>query len=553
MKKAFTKRGKYKTFDEYVLEKTGKTKDTINIDNTVYHINRLEKAAALIKYCIEHNILIVVHPDYDADGMTSYVNLNGLFARLGARYWIYSPMRHSGYGAHGSFIDLINNYPERGLLILIDNGIAAFEAVEKAKASGWQVLVLDHHLASTNDDGQIILPPADLIVDPEALPEGNTFVDYCGAGLAYKLAQMMLPPGDEMLHYIASYAAIGTIADVVSLTGDNRQIVLHGLWAMNNGHITPGLTKILEKANLLGHVTATGIAFNIAPMLNAAARLEDRYRENDPNFSGVTLATQALMSFDETMSAKYAADLSSINNERKELTNEVITAMNADELHHASSSTLIKVNAIDGILGPIASKVVEVTGYPALIYSQSGNICRGSARSNDDEKNHMKHILDQCSDLLISHGGHAGAAGFAFEANKTDALKERLASIKVAKSTLGEYDLVVKPEELISTRIEMDACEPFGRNFEAPVFKMDLDLTRLVAPFTMYGKNQNIKFRPVDGVEICCLNHATSNLGHKYVELGNPLKLQVIGKLSWNIFNGNKTASFICDDIALPD
>ena len=238
-----------------------------------WEIKNLENAAALIEACIKAGKHISVIGDYDTDGCTSSAILYLLLKELGSTPDIRLPHRMSeGYGLSPAIVEEVREKNPDGLLITVDNGIAAQEAVQQAKDAGMTVIILDHHLPGET------LPAADVLVDQwtdtESSDHGPGYCYYCGAGLAYKLAQYMIPENTTLLEKMSALAAIGTVGDVMNLTKDNRVIVKEGLAAMDAGNVTKGLQCILD-ASGKARFDAITLAFYVVPMINAAGRLLD--------------------------------------------------------------------------------------------------------------------------------------------------------------------------------------------------------------------------------------------------------------------------------------
>lgn len=227
--------GSYTSIEETVIAKSGLTKDELlnPKNNPADNIVNLPQAKNMIQSAITKKLPITVVGDYDADGITASVILSLLFQALGAEVKVRLPKRFSeGYGLSQKIIDEC----KPGLLLTVDNGIAAVDVIAEAKKKGFQTIVLDHHIPGE------LLPDADIIVDPHIAPDKNGYADYCGAGLAYKLAQLMLSD-KNILNKMSTLAAIGTVADSVPLTGDNRVIVKQGLRNLQRKIVPEGIKR----------------------------------------------------------------------------------------------------------------------------------------------------------------------------------------------------------------------------------------------------------------------------------------------------------------------
>ena len=417
----------------------------------------------MIKRHIAAQLPIAVFTDYDVDGLGAALIMIQLLQALGAQYYVYAPRRSvDGYGITNNFVSKLSGY--RGLLITVDNGIAAIEQVNRAKALGWEVLIMDHHHALEND-GIPEIPRADFIIDPEVFGTGCDFTHYCGAGLAFKLAQFMLDD-QYLIDKLNTFAAISTVADVVPLIEDNRQIVKRGLELMNRGVGTVGLQKLLEYLQIRGFATAKDLGFSIGPMMNAATRMEAMYE----GWNGSDFVINALLCEDEMLASQYSMQLSEINKQRKEITAAALETVKCDIL---DSVNFIKVDAPAGLCGIIAPRVMEQNPKPTFVFMEENGVCTGSARSDDETQNNVKEMLETCRDLLIKYGGHPGAAGFSFKIENMDEIHKRLSEYPVVSNALKQvYDLELNKEDIVSTLCELDRIEPFGKGLEAPIFRV---------------------------------------------------------------------------------
>lgn len=531
----YVKQGTYNTLDEYVYAKLGKTVAEINQYRSQYNIPNLDKAADMIKREIAAGNPIVVYADYDVDGFTSAAQFIMLLSYLRANFWVYGPRRSTdGYGLSPQFIDRLQ-HGAKGLLITVDNGIAASEAVLKAKQSGWQVLIMDHH-EIPKQDGVMIVPQADLIIDPEVFSKGCDFVHYCGAGLTYRLAELLVND-QNLLDQLCSIAAIGTVSDVVSLTEENRRLVQRGLDIINSGRSTIGVNKIIERLQKTGLVTSSDIGFGIGPMLNAASRLETTC---GPEFSGTDYSIAALLCNDEVQAAQYAMQLNEFNLKRKEITKTVMDNLSTGNL---DPFNFIQADAPAGILGIIAARVSDQTGKPTFIYSEKNGKCAGSARAGKSQNN-VKAILDTVQDLMIACGGHPEAAGFSFKAENKEKIYQKL--LEYPKYVPGDpdtYDLDLNAQLIMPTLVRMDQLEPFGKDFERPVFKIKCNFEDKLEFWHALG-GDTLKLDIAPNVSAICFNEKENFMAH-----GSPRQMTIYGTPQWNIFRGNKTPQFVIDKI----
>ena len=311
------KRGTYHSVLEAIQEMSGLTEEELLSPSHIEpnRIQNIPEAAECIRACaITQGMPVVIVGDYDADGITSTAILVKLLGHFGVRTKTIIPKRFTdGYGISESLIQGITN----SLIITIDNGVSAIEPIRAAKAAGNTVIVLDHHLP------QDTLPEADLIVDPHIFPEKNGYEHYCGAGLAYKLAEFLCASESSqqkkgLFFDLLVLACIGTLADVVPLTGDNRYLVIAGLQVINHKtwfyQLSSGIQAILNLADR--PYDEDTIKFQIAPILNAAGRLYN---------AGSSSVLKALLSEDDTQSLVFASKMKQINEERKRLVTHWLT------------------------------------------------------------------------------------------------------------------------------------------------------------------------------------------------------------------------------------
>ena len=328
----------------------------------------MDKACERILRAIDEGETIVVFGDYDVDGVTATALLYQHLKGMGAAVKCMLPSREGdGYGLSKNAIQSIYDKGCR-LIVTVDNGISAVEEAAFAASLGIDLIITDHHLPHDT------LPQAVAIVDPRRADDHSPFKGLCGAGVAFKLCAALdgCPP-EEMLEYCGDLAAVGTVADVMPLTGENRTIVKAGLRQLQNTD-RPGFCALLEEVGFAGKpVTAENISYAIAPRLNAAGRMD----------SAVT-ALQLVLCEDEDRAEELAHKLSDINIQRQETEMEIVKA--AQELLDAEPERLedrvILLWGTDwhpGVIGIVASRLVEKTGRPVIVVSvDEHGECRAS-------------------------------------------------------------------------------------------------------------------------------------------------------------------------------
>jgi single-stranded-DNA-specific exonuclease len=444
---------------------------------------------------------LVVFGDYDVDGVTATALLLEVLRALGWQADAYLPHRlDEGYGLT---LDAAENCLQRfpvSLLLAVDCGSTAVEAISALGRRGVEVIVLDHHRVSTPQ------PPAVALVNPQLAGEGQPgFQELCSAGLAFKLAHALVKRGRQLglpeaatfdLRPLLDYAALGTIADLVPLTGENRILAATGLDRLN-ALARPGLRALKEVAAISGRIGPYEVAFQLAPRLNAAGRLEHAAE-----------ALELLRAPDLANAQPLAAALDARNAERQAIergiAEEVVGAVRArfDPNHDfviVEGQLLWHV----GVVGIVASRVLGEFYRPTIILGGDGHEWRGSGRSIEGFD--LAAALRECSDLLLRHGGHAMAAGLTVAPDKVPLLRARLNEIARARLTpeqlrpplrldaecaLAEFTL-----ELLDRLAEL---QPTGQG-NPPVHVVVRNLRHRREPVKLGREHQHAKFWVTDG------------------------------------------------------
>mgnify|MGYP004459239693 CR=1 FL=1 len=523
----WVKKDDSKTIKEVVMRNITVPELEFEIDeNRVYRIDRLDEVVSKIKECIDNNENIRIVGDYDADGVTSTSILYMALISLGAKVSYRLPKRISeGYGLSEKIVDEIDN----GLVITVDNGIAAIDAIKKAKEKGLYVIVIDHHLRNDKNE----LPDADIIIDPNAIENSADFNGYCGAGLAYRVAEKLLEDNQKLLDKLLCFAAIGTIADVMELVSENRRIVKNGLKNMESfGKRTTGLASLLSICEISRHVSASDIGFRIGPMLNAPGRLYD---------DGARKSVEVL-----TYNSKYdeskGKELFDINAERKEIVAKSVERTKNVIIQNClfgDEPMIVYVPQVpEGIVGILAGRIAEDLNTPTIIFTdtEDPNILKGSGRTARSV--HLKNLLDSCSEHIYKYGGHAEAAGISIERSKLDeficAMQEHIEFTEEAKDDdVVYYDLEIDAKDIKPTMLELDKFAPFGNGNPDIVFK--INNYRLSPRYSSY-----YKLMGADDSTIKLFGVGSSalwfNESQKYLNMKEPKQLTLIGKLSRNYF-----------------
>jgi len=406
---------------------------------------------------------IAVYGDFDADGITATAILTQGLSALGGRLIPFIPHRfRDGYGLQLAPLERLGKAGV-SLIITADTGISAFEEVARCRKLGMDVIVTDHHVPPD------YLPPALAVVDPKRSDSAFRATDLAGVGVAFKLLQALLEGSgrDRVLAGLLDLVALGTVADMVPLLGDNRYWVKQGLELLNSTERI-GLQEMMRCAGLQpGNLTSESISWILAPRINAAGRLDDA------STSYRLLVTQ---SRDEA--ARLALDLEEKNARRQRMTSELLLRARELLLAQGVDFPLLMVGGADfpaGVMGLVAGRLAEEFYRPVILLKTGPEVCRGSGRSIPEFN--LIGALDRCRDLLLNVGGHAGAAGFTVQRDNLAALQMRL--LKIAEEELAGVDL--RPHIDIDAEVpltvftgdfyqQLQKLAPFGSGNPEPTF-----------------------------------------------------------------------------------
>lgn len=432
----------------------------------------MEKGAAAILRTVESGKTVVVASDFDVDGVFSgQILLEGL-RRLGAAVSVKTPDRiREGYGLNRRIVE--EAYEEgAGLLLTCDNGIAAWEAADRAAELGIPLVVTDHHevpFQETAEGRRYLLPKAEAVIDPKQEDCAYPFSKLCGAGVAFKLIQYLYQKkgvSQQELEKLLEYVAIATVADVMDLEGENRVLVKAGLKRLRKTE-KPGLKALVEVNQLAPErLTAYHIGFVLGPCFNAAGRLES-----------VQPAFDLLSASSLEEARPLARHLKELNDSRKSMTEEgteqAVALIEANGWQQDRVMVVPLENCHESLVGIIAGRLKERYHRPVIVLTRTEDGYKGSGRSI--EAYHMFEKLQACRELMRRFGGHAMAAGLTVPAENLPLLRERLNR----ESGLTEEDLIpvvridaAMPLEYISEELiqQLDLLEPFGQANSKPLF-----------------------------------------------------------------------------------
>lgn len=506
-----------------------------DINHDALQLSDMTKTIERIKRAIANDEKILVYGDYDADGVTATTILVITLQLLGAQVGWHIPNRFTeGYGPNEL---AFRNAHDEGitLIITVDNGIQGHNEIKMVQDLGVDVIVTDHHeIGST-------LPEAYAIVHPMHPSFNYPFQQLCGAGVAYKLAQALI---ENVPDYFKALVAIGTIADLVSLTDENRSLVKQGLKVLNDQCPT-SVKALLKEAGYNDNIDEETIGFIIGPRLNAVGRLDD-----------ASLACELLMTDDEEEAAFLAEQVEHFNRERKDIVatiTEEAMAMAETKVKKGDLFLLLaKENWHEGVLGIVASKIVETFALPTLILNidREQNHAKGSARSIDQVS--MFEILSAHQELIAKFGGHHMAAGMTMDIENIESLAEGLNKWmkELSKTTsldpVKQVDVLLTENDITIKNIrDMNRLRPFGTDFSRPIFEMD-DLS--VSSVKAIGQQKNHLKLTLGESNIAALFWQN---GHLEPELQDEQPINILGSVQINEWNGNQSPQIIIQDIAM--
>ena len=486
-----------------------------------YLMYDMQKAVDRINEAIDNEEKILVYGDYDADGITSTVLLVETLISLGANVSSYIPNRfEEGYGPNKeAFTKIINS--GISLIITVDNGIAGVEEVELANELGCDVIITDHHKI------QDIIPNAYAIIHPEH-PEGDyPFKKLAGVGVAFKLAHALL---EIFPDFLLDLVAIGTIADMVSITDENRIFVKQGLELLNEDPRI-GLKMLLELSNINSKIDEQTVGFYIAPKLNSIGRMDS-----------AKLGLSFLMAEDAANARVLAEQIERFNIERKQVTEEIVKdVIDKIETSDKKNKNVIMISGDyhEGVLGIVASNIVEKYQKPVFIMNSKEGILKGSARSIYDFN--IYTAMNKISDLFIAFGGHTLAAGFSFDEVNLNKIEdfldneyENYKQNNELKSTKN-IDIVTSLEEISYQFFNsLEALKPYGMDFEKPTILIE---NSMVLNKTYFGsEKQYLRLTIADEVgNLECISFKDTSLFDK---VKNNDIIDLLCTLDKNNFNG---------------
>jgi len=432
-------------------------------------LENMDEAVERILFALKTNEKVMIHGDYDADGITALALLYRVLNDLGIEVIPYIPDRFSeGYGLSEGAIKLAKEEGVK-LIITVDCGISSYEEANLARSYGIDVIITDHHLKPKK------LPPA-LIVHPQGYLNEN----LTGVGVSFKLAHAILQrlnveDWKKKLYILLDLVAVGTVADMGLILGENRTMVKHGIKVLSGPSAKAGFKAILKSASINPPIKPWIISFVIAPRLNSAGRIETAMKSFE--LLTKTKGRDVL---------KFAEEVERLNRERQRIQNMNLKKILENVEIGEPIIFAYSENLHEGVLGIVASKLVEMLGKPAFVINVNGEISKGSARGM--EPFNVFESLDRVGYLFENYGGHSLAGGFTIKTSKLEILRESLKEYAIEKAPQG-FKKIIRIDSEISTWDLFDEgfwrdkelLEPFGHGFPEPIFILKNDKRREIS------------------------------------------------------------------------
>src|SRR5687767_12463851 len=516
-------------------------------NNDPFQLIGMQATVDRIQYALEHQEPIAIYGDYDVDGVTATALLVQALEGLGANVRGYIPNRFDeGYGLNKDALEALQADGVK-LVISVDCGIRSPDEALHAQAIGLDLIISDHH----HPDGTN-LPPALAVINPKQHGDIYPDKDLAGVGIAYKIAEALISVQQSTngfhINDLLDLVALGTVADLAPLVGENRVLVRRGLRQLRETK-RQGLFSLAGVADLkIDKCTAGNIGFMLGPRLNASGRLES------------ALASFELLTTTDFMRAgQLAMQLDQQNRQRQSITRAMQEQAEAIAMKDDPEAFLLFAAHEDfnaGVVGLAASRLTEVHYRPAIVAAKSAEETRGSCRSIPEF--HITDALDQCKDLLVRHGGHAAAAGFTVKNHNLPELVSRLKEI--AKQQLGSRDLrqtMMADMEVSLSDLNSDVLkhlmflEPTGYGNPEAIFVSRNIKVKAVRTVGSEGRHLKLTLEDERGVSMDAIGF---RLGHLKENL--PPYIDVLYRFEANEFNGRRTLQLNLKDLkpaGLPD
>lgn len=503
----------------------------------------MQKAVERIQQAFAAGEKILVFGDYDVDGTTSVASMYQFLSALHPHTEYYIPHRYKeGYGISRQGIEFArdNNFT---LVVSLDCGIKSAALIAQAKEMGIDFIVCDHHMPDK------VLPPAVAILNPKQLDCPYPYKELCGCGVGFKLMQALALtldlPQDSYLRYL-DLVVTAIAADIVPITGENRVLAYYGLKQVNENPCA-GIKALMQLGNVSKEAHINSLVFVIAPRVNAAGRMDNACK-----------AVQLFVEKDLDKALQFAELLHNDNTDRKEadasITEEALALIHGDELMRERCTTVVfREHWHKGVVGIVASRLIESFYRPTVVLTKSGDIVAGSARSVSGFN--LYEAIHACRDHLLGYGGHFAAAGMTLLPENVEAFSNKFEEVVTATIT---KDLLV-PEIIIDAAVSFTELtlpfyniliqmEPFGPENMRPVFVaqrvMDTGFSKIV-------KEQHIRFVVKQhGITFTGIGF---NMAHKFPQLQLRHPVDIVFTLDMNEWNGEKNLQLKVIDFKLSE
>ena len=500
-----------------------------------YDIKDMEKIVDRIDVALKRHEKVCIYGDYDVDGITSITIMYKFLTKLGIDIMYYLPDRLvEGYGINNNALDEIKSQGV-SLIITVDCGITAIEEIEYAKKIGLDVCITDHHECTEN------LPDAYAIINPKRKDDNSKFKMLAGVGVAFKclmaIAEKYNLAKEEYLKYL-DIVSIGTISDIVPLVGENRIISKYGLKMMEKTK-NLGLKELLKIVNYKD-IDSMMVSFGMAPRINACGRM-----------GNASAAVKLLLEKDYQKAEKIAMELDELNQERKNVEsiiyNQTLDIIKKENLEDKNSIVLYNSSWHNGVIGIVASRLVNMYYKPVILLTKEHGFIRGSGRCPSGFS--LYDALSECKELLIQFGGHELAAGLSIDEKNIEAFIEKFEEVvKNRKYTISDQiiniDSVISRKNLNAQIIkDIRALKPYGQSNQVPIF---LYKGLKVAAIRTIKDDKHLKLVLKDDKSL--IDAVGFSLGIRRDEIRIGDKIDVVANIELNSYNTPKTIQLVIQD-----
>jgi len=506
----------------------------------------MRKAVDRMKTALESGERIGIFGDYDADGVTSSVLLRTALEQLGFPVTVYIP--HKEKEGHGVHKNALHAFQKEGVSVMftVDCGMTNVSEVAEANRLGMDVIIIDHHHVPE------IFPDAFAIINPRVLNCGYPFQELCGAGTTFKfiqaLYQDLAPKRVGELKWLLDLAAVGTVADVMPLIGENRTIVTYGLIVLGKTR-NIGLQEMYAAGKLKidewNKPDARMIGFQIGPRINAASRMEHGQ-----------IAHDLLASKDQAEASMLASQLEQLNNDRRKLSERISALVRAEAREQKDRRSIIAVHPdyTIGVVGLVAGTIAREIGKPVVVLRRYDECSTGSLRSIPGLN--IIEVVERCGDLLEKFGGHAQAAGLTVKNENLPAFRERFDAMVDAllpeKMTEPELaiDVRIDPIHLTADLIsQIQSFAPFGQGNPEPVFL--LENMRIGDIRTVGSTGKHLKMTLISDERSKSFDAIGFSFGERFPDMKEGDRIDVVFTLEENVWNGRTSMQLKLIDLQL--